>query len=89
MTNQFQTMRVKLQPLSANSLTSYNSFLPPPAITQIMMIARQQSEIEKVKLKYKLSYCIKNEQAEYVGEIDNLLENEKSSQVSRETNANQ
>lgn len=69
-------MRVKLQTLSANTLPPFNSFLPPPAITQIMMIARQVNEREKVKLKYKFSFSINNEAHSEMGEIDNLFENE-------------
>lgn len=67
-------MKVKLQPASGNTLSPYNAFLPPPAITQVMLIARNQSD-EKVKLRYKFSYSIEDKQIIEKGEIDNLFNN--------------
>lgn len=70
-------MRVKLQPPSGTSLPAYNPFLPPTAVTQVMLIARNKSgsgSNENVRLKYKFSYCIENENCLEVGEIDSLYD---------------
>lgn len=68
-------MRLKLQPLSGNTLPAYRSFIPPSAITQVMLIARNVHKTEKVRLKYKFSYSINNESHTDVGEIDSLFDN--------------
>jgi ADP-ribosylation factor-binding protein GGA len=68
-------MRVKLQPLSGNVLPAYKPFIPPPVITQVMLIARNVNKTEKVRLKYKFSYSINNETHTDVGEIDSLFDN--------------
>lgn len=69
-------MRVKLQPPSATILPSYSPFLPPSAVTQVMLIARTFSDgnADEVRFKYKLTYTMKDEQFLEVGEIAHLFE---------------
>lgn len=49
-----KSMKVKLQPASRTDLPISNPFLPPTAITQIMLIANPNKDV--IRLKYKLSY---------------------------------
>ncbi|XP_023242300.1 ADP-ribosylation factor-binding protein GGA1-like [Centruroides sculpturatus] len=66
-----KTMKIKLQSPSATDLPAYNPILPPAAITQVLLLANPNRE--KVRLKYKLSYCIDGQQFAEAGEIENLL----------------
>ncbi|XP_067137144.1 ADP-ribosylation factor-binding protein GGA1-like [Centruroides vittatus] len=66
-----KTMKIKLQSPSATDLPAYNPILPAAAITQVLLLANPNRE--KVRLKYKLSYCIDGQQFAEAGEIENLL----------------
>ncbi|XP_054160667.1 ADP-ribosylation factor-binding protein GGA3-like [Oppia nitens] len=71
-----KSMRVKLQAMfPSNSLPAFQAFISPTLITQVMLIARDVHKQEKVRLKYKLSYNIDNENHNEIGEIDSLLDN--------------
>ncbi|RWS16509.1 ADP-ribosylation factor-binding protein GGA1-like isoform X3 [Dinothrombium tinctorium] len=69
-----KNMRVKLQSPSSSILPPYNPFLPPAAITQVMLIARK-SDTDKVRFKYKFKYTINDKCCTEIGEIDHLFSN--------------
>ncbi|PIK35472.1 putative ADP-ribosylation factor-binding protein GGA1 [Apostichopus japonicus] len=62
-----KTMRVKLQPASAENLPAFNPILPAAAITQVMLLANPQKE--KVRLKFKLQYKLGEQNVVDIGEI--------------------
>lgn len=49
-----QTMSVKLQPASGTQLTAYNPLLPPPAISQVLLLANPQ----EVSLSWSSSHLV-------------------------------
>ncbi|XP_047143562.1 ADP-ribosylation factor-binding protein GGA1 isoform X1 [Hydra vulgaris] len=51
-----KVMRVKLQPATSTELPAFNPILPPPTITQIMLIANPTKE--EVRLRFKIIYTI-------------------------------
>ncbi|XP_074647266.1 ADP-ribosylation factor-binding protein GGA1-like isoform X2 [Tubulanus polymorphus] len=63
-------MRVKLQPPSATDLPVYNPFLPPTAITQVMLLSNPQKE--KIRIKFKLTYTLDAKKISDMGEVDNF-----------------
>ncbi|CAK9822893.1 ADP-ribosylation factor-binding protein GGA3 [Anthophora retusa] len=62
--------KCRLQPPSGTELPSHNPFLPPSAITQIMLIANPTKET--VSLKFMLSYTMDDETFTEMGEVDKL-----------------
>ncbi|XP_076235406.1 ADP-ribosylation factor-binding protein Gga [Calliopsis andreniformis] len=62
--------KCRLQPPSGTELPSHNPFLPPSAITQIMLIANPNKET--VSLKFMLSYTMDNETFTEMGEVERL-----------------
>lgn len=62
--------KLKLQPPSETQLPSFNPFLPPAAITQILLIANP--ERVQVSLKFIISYCMDDETITEMGEVENL-----------------
>lgn len=68
----FQTCKVKLQPPSGNDLPAFNPFLPPCAITQIMLISNPDKI--KASLKFIVSYNIEDETTTEMGEIASIPE---------------
>ncbi|XP_022915925.1 ADP-ribosylation factor-binding protein GGA1 isoform X2 [Onthophagus taurus] len=69
--------KVKLQPPSATDLPPFNPFLPPSAITQVMLIANPENV--NVSLKFIVSYNIDEETTTEMGEIESLPNVEKNS----------
>ena len=68
-----KNMKIKLQPASGNVLPSFSSFVPPSAITQVMLIGKNSdNETNRVKFKYKLNYIINEKNETEAGEIDHL-----------------
>ncbi|XP_015249501.1 PREDICTED: ADP-ribosylation factor-binding protein GGA3-like [Cyprinodon variegatus] len=65
-----KSMLVKLQPASRTQLPPYNPLLPPPAISQVMLLANPESR--KVRLRYKLSLTQGDQQLIETGEIDSF-----------------
>ncbi|TMS23622.1 ADP-ribosylation factor-binding protein GGA3 [Larimichthys crocea] len=65
-----KTMSVKLQPASGTHLPPYNPLLPPPAISQVLLLANPQKR--KVRLRYKLTLTHDDQQLNETGEIDNF-----------------
>ncbi|XP_078273918.1 ADP-ribosylation factor-binding protein GGA1-like [Rhinoraja longicauda] len=62
-----KVMRVKLQPVSGTELPSFNPLLPPPLISQVMLLANPQKE--KVRLRYKLHYSLAERPFTEIGEV--------------------
>ena len=62
--------KCRLQPPSGTELPGHNPFLPPAAITQIMLIANPNKEI--VSLKFMLSYTMDDETFTEMGEVERL-----------------
>lgn len=62
--------KCRLQPPSGTELPAHNPFLPPSAITQIMLIANPLKE--PVSLKFMLSYTMDDETYTEMGEVDRL-----------------
>ncbi|XP_040892789.1 ADP-ribosylation factor-binding protein GGA3-like [Toxotes jaculatrix] len=63
-------MLVKLQPASGTHLPPYNPLLPPPAISQVVLLANPHKR--KVRLRYKLTLTHGDQQLNETGEIDNF-----------------
>ncbi|CAL7949489.1 unnamed protein product [Xylocopa violacea] len=62
--------KCRLQPPSRTGLPGHNPFLPPSAITQIMLIANPTKET--VSLKFMLSYTMDDETFTEMGEVEKL-----------------
>ncbi|XP_044261949.1 ADP-ribosylation factor-binding protein GGA3 [Tribolium madens] len=62
--------KVKLQPPSATTLPAHNPFLPPSAITQIMLIANPDDV--QVFLKFFVSFVMDEETCTEIGEVETL-----------------
>ena len=60
--------KVKLQAASGKELPPHNPFVPPSAITQVMLIANPQGKA--VSLKYVLSYLQDGEPQTEMGQVD-------------------
>ncbi|XP_042340544.1 ADP-ribosylation factor-binding protein GGA3-like [Plectropomus leopardus] len=65
-----KTMLVKLQPSSGTHLPPYNPLLPPPAISQVVLLANPQKR--KLRLRFKLTMKHGDRQLNKTGEIDNF-----------------
>ncbi|KAG8227475.1 hypothetical protein J437_LFUL002364 [Ladona fulva] len=64
--------RLRLLPASGTELPAHNPFLPPAAITQVMLIASPGKEA--ISLKWVLSYVTEDEEtATEMGEVESLL----------------
>ncbi|KAM3965178.1 ADP-ribosylation factor-binding protein Gga isoform 2-T2 [Aphomia sociella] len=72
----FQTVvpkgcKVRLLTPSGTSLPAYNPFLPPPALTQVMLIARPPS-LPQIKLNFVITYTCDGEMCSEMGEVKRL-----------------
>ncbi|XP_037106386.1 ADP-ribosylation factor-binding protein GGA2-like isoform X1 [Syngnathus acus] len=65
-----KTMSVKLQPASTTHLPPYNPLQPPPAISQVILLANPHKC--KMRLRYKLTLTHGHQQLNEHGEIQNL-----------------
>ncbi|XP_059052164.1 ADP-ribosylation factor-binding protein GGA3 [Achroia grisella] len=63
--------KVRLLTPSATSLPAYNPFLPPPALTQVMLIARPSS-FPEIDMKFVLTYTCDDEWCSEMGEINQV-----------------
>uniref|UniRef100_A0A8C6KWH5 Golgi associated, gamma adaptin ear containing, ARF binding protein 2 n=1 Tax=Nothobranchius furzeri TaxID=105023 RepID=A0A8C6KWH5_NOTFU len=63
-------MLVKLQPVSRTHLPPYNPLLPPPSVSQVILLANPQGC--KVRLRYKLTLTHGGQRLSETGEIDSL-----------------
>ncbi|XP_046437414.1 ADP-ribosylation factor-binding protein GGA1-like isoform X2 [Daphnia pulex] len=62
--------RVKLQPPSDNKLPAFNPFLPPPAITQVVLLST--AGLNLIELKYVVSFDMDGETNTEMGSVPNL-----------------
>ncbi|XP_029316174.1 ADP-ribosylation factor-binding protein GGA3-like [Cottoperca gobio] len=65
-----KNMLVKLQPASRTHLPPYNPLLPPPAISQVLLLANPQKR--KLRLRYKLTLTHGDKHLNETGEIENF-----------------
>lgn len=65
-----KTMLVKLQPASRTHLPPYNPLLPPPAVSQVVLLANPQRR--KVRLRYKLTLTHGDQQLNETGDVDSF-----------------
>lgn len=65
-----KTMKVKLQPPSGTELAPFNPILPPPAVTQVMLLANPLKE--KVRMRYKLTFTLGEQPHTEVGEVNDF-----------------
>ncbi|XP_069386069.1 ADP-ribosylation factor-binding protein GGA1-like [Paralichthys olivaceus] len=65
-----KTMLVKLQPASGTHLPPYNPLLPPPATSQVLLLANPQKR--RVRLRYKLTLTHGDQLLNETGDIDNF-----------------
>ncbi|KAM4595663.1 ADP-ribosylation factor-binding protein GGA2-like [Fundulus diaphanus] len=65
-----KSMLVKLQPASRTELPPYNPLLPPPAVSQVLLLANPESR--KVRLRYKLTLTHGDQRLIETGEIDSF-----------------
>ncbi|XP_037546305.1 ADP-ribosylation factor-binding protein GGA3 [Nematolebias whitei] len=63
-----KSMSVKLQPASQTRLPPYNPLLPPPAVSQVLLLTNPQSS--KIRLRYKLTLIHGDQQLNETGETD-------------------
>ncbi|XP_041640249.1 ADP-ribosylation factor-binding protein GGA1-like isoform X1 [Cheilinus undulatus] len=67
-----KTMSMKLQPASGTNLPPYNPLLPPPALSQVLLLANPQRR--KLRLRYKLTLTQGDQALSETAEIDNFPE---------------
>ncbi|CAN9510585.1 unnamed protein product [Ophioblennius macclurei] len=65
-----KSMQVKLQPASGTDLLPYNPLLPPPAISQVLLLANPHCC--SVRLRYKLTLTHGEQQLVETGDIDSF-----------------
>ncbi|PNF24162.1 hypothetical protein B7P43_G17364 [Cryptotermes secundus] len=65
-----KTCKLRLQPPSGSDLPAHNPFLPPAAITQVMLIANPNKD--PVSLKFMVSFTMDDETVTEMGEAENL-----------------
>uniref|UniRef100_A0AAZ3RV76 Golgi associated, gamma adaptin ear containing, ARF binding protein 3a n=1 Tax=Oncorhynchus tshawytscha TaxID=74940 RepID=A0AAZ3RV76_ONCTS len=63
-----KSMKVRLQPPSGTDLAPFNPIFPPTAITQVMLLANPL--MEKVRMRYKLTFTLGEQQCTETGEVD-------------------
>uniref|UniRef100_A0A8C8GNB5 Golgi associated, gamma adaptin ear containing, ARF binding protein 3a n=1 Tax=Oncorhynchus tshawytscha TaxID=74940 RepID=A0A8C8GNB5_ONCTS len=63
-----KSMKVRLQPPSGTDLAPFNPIFPPAAITQVMLLANPL--MEKVRMRYKLTFTLGEQQCTETGEVD-------------------
>ncbi|XP_026761773.1 ADP-ribosylation factor-binding protein GGA3 [Galleria mellonella] len=63
--------KVRLLTPSGTTLPAYNPFLPPPALTQVMLIARPPSS-PQISLKFVITYTCDDEMCSEMGEVKQL-----------------
>ncbi|KAM9769380.1 ADP-ribosylation factor-binding protein GGA3a [Menidia menidia] len=65
-----RTMKVKLQPPSGTELAQFNPILPPPAITQVVLLTNPLKE--KVRMRYKLTFMLEEQPFTELGEVNDF-----------------
>lgn len=62
---------MRLLPPSTTELPAFNPFLPPAAITQIMLIANE-TNLTDISLKFVISYVMDDDTLTEMGEVNEL-----------------
>jgi len=65
-----KTCKLRLQPPSGSDLPAHSPFLPPSAITQVMLIANPNKD--PVSLKFMVSFTMDDETVTEMGEVERL-----------------
>uniref|UniRef100_G3Q7F4 Golgi-associated, gamma adaptin ear containing, ARF binding protein 2 n=1 Tax=Gasterosteus aculeatus aculeatus TaxID=481459 RepID=G3Q7F4_GASAC len=65
-----KTVLLKLQPASATSLPAYNPLLPPPAVSQVLLLSNPHNR--RLRLRYKLTLTHGGRQLTENGDVDNF-----------------
>lgn len=65
-----KTCKLRLQPPSGSDLPAHSPFLPPAAITQVMLIANPNKD--PVSLKFMVSFTMDDETVTEMGEVERL-----------------
>lgn len=65
-----KTCKLRLLPASSSELPAHNPFLPPSAITQVMLIANPSKV--SVSLKFMVSYSMDDDTVTEMGEVESL-----------------
>lgn len=65
-----KTCKLRLLPASSSELPAHNPFLPPSAITQVMLVANPSKV--PVNLKFMVSYSMDDDTATEMGEVERL-----------------
>jgi ADP-ribosylation factor-binding protein GGA len=65
-----KSCKLRLQPPSSTDLNAFNPFLPPPAATQLLLIANPNGH--PVSLKFMISYCVDGDMVTEMGEVEQL-----------------
>ncbi|XP_049792651.1 ADP-ribosylation factor-binding protein GGA2 isoform X4 [Schistocerca nitens] len=65
-----KSCKLRLQPPSGSELPGHSPFLPPSAITQVMLIANPRKE--PVSLKFMISYSMDDDTITEMGEVEQL-----------------
>lgn len=65
-----KSCKLRLQPPSSSELSAFSPFLPPPAATQLLLIANPCNI--PVALKFMVSYCVDGDTVTEMGEVDQL-----------------
>ncbi|XP_069694970.1 ADP-ribosylation factor-binding protein GGA1 isoform X2 [Periplaneta americana] len=65
-----KTCKLRLQAPSGSDLPAHNPFLPPAAITQVMLIANPNKD--PVSLKFMISFTMDDETVTEMGEVERL-----------------
>ncbi|XP_038220773.1 ADP-ribosylation factor-binding protein GGA3 [Zerene cesonia] len=63
--------KVRLLTPSSTSLPAFNPFLPPPALTQVMLVARPPSH-PQIDLKFVITYTCNDDMYSEMGEVKQL-----------------
>ncbi|CAG4971347.1 unnamed protein product [Colias eurytheme] len=56
---------------SSTSLPAFNPFLPPPALTQVMLVARPPNR-PQIDLKFVITYTCNDDMYSEMGEVKQL-----------------
>ncbi|XP_034252350.1 ADP-ribosylation factor-binding protein GGA3 isoform X2 [Thrips palmi] len=65
-----KTCKLRLLPASSSELPAHNPFLPPSAITQVMLVANPSKV--PVNLKFMVSYSMDDDTVTEMGEVESL-----------------
>lgn len=68
-----KSCKLRLQPCSSSELAAFSPFLPPPAATQLLLIANPEDV--PISLKFMVSYSVDGDTVTEMGEVEHLALN--------------